>query len=155
VRFIAEGQWGSRVDVTANAAMTFQHSGSVPLPQAADIGGRRDWQVAGQLDVPLGSLEKRVAAGAGIGAPVVGVAFLLKDLTDRAAVSFAGKTFTVERGLIFAVQGRVELSVKGSGVKIPLSLSYANRTELLKEKDVRGHVGVTFDMDVLSSVVRR
>jgi hypothetical protein len=47
------------------------------------------------------------------------------------------------------------LSVKGSGVKIPLSLSYANRTELLKEKDVRGHVGVTFDMDVLSSVVRR
>jgi hypothetical protein len=155
VRFIAEGQWGSRVDVTANAAMTFQHSGSVPLPQAADIGGRRDWQVAGQLDVPLGSLEKRVAAGAGIGAPVVGVAFLLKDLTDRAAVSFAGKTFTVERGLIFAVQGRVQLSVKGSGVKIPLSLSYANRTELLKEKDVRGHVGVTFDMDVLSSVVRR
>jgi hypothetical protein len=155
VRFIAEGQWGSRVDLTANAAMTFQHSGSVPLPQPAEVGGRRDWQVAGQMDVPLGSLDKRVGAGTGIGAPVVGVAFLLQDLTDRAAVSFAGNTFTVESGLIFAVQGRVMLSVKGSGLKIPLSLSYANRTELLKEKDVRGHVGVTFDMDVLSSVVRR
>ena len=155
VRFIAEGQWGSRVDLTANAAMTFQHPGSVPLPQPTEVGGRRDWQVAGQMDIPLGNLEKRVSAGTGIGAPVVGVAFLLQDLTDRAAVSFAGNTFTVESGLIFAVQGRVMLSVKGSGVKIPLSLSYANRTELLKEKDVRGHVGVTFDMDVLSSVVRR
>jgi hypothetical protein len=155
MRFIAEGQWGSRVDLTANAAMTFQHSGSVPLPQPAEIGGRRDWQVAGQMDIPLGSLEKRVAAGTGIGAPVIGVAFLLKDLADRAAVSFAGNTFTVERGVIAAVQAKVMLSVKGSGVKIPLSLTYANRTELLKEKDVRGHVGVTFDMDVLSSVVRR
>ena len=87
------------------------------------------------------STSKRASAGTGIGAPVVGVAFLLQDLTDRAAVSFAGNTFTVESGLIFAVQGRVMLSVKGSGVKIPLSLSYANRTELLKEKDVRGHVG--------------
>ena len=58
VRFIAEGQWGSRVDLTANAAMTFQHSGSVPLPQPTEVGGRRDWQVAGQMDVPLGSLAK-------------------------------------------------------------------------------------------------
>jgi hypothetical protein len=70
-------------------------------------------------------------------------------------VSFAGQTFTVEPGWINAVQARVMLSVKGSGVKIPLSLSYSNRTELLDEKEVRGHVGVTFDMDVLSSVVRR
>jgi hypothetical protein len=155
LRFIAESHWGSRVDLTANAAMTFQHSGSVQLPQPAEVGGRRDFQLAGQLDVPLGSLEKRVGAGTGIGAPVVGVAFLVQNLTDRAAVSFAGNTFTVESGVIVAVQGRVMLSVKGSGVKIPLSLSYSNRTELLKEKDVRGQVGVTFDMDVLSSVVRR
>jgi hypothetical protein len=155
LRFIAERHWGPRVDLTANAAMTFQHPGSVQLPQPAEIGGRRDFQLAGQLDVPLGSLEKRVGAGTGIGAPVVGVAFLLQDLTDRAAVSFAGNTFTVESGVIVAVQGRVMLSVKGSGVKIPLSLTYSNRTELLKEKELRGHVGVTFDLDILSSVVRR
>jgi hypothetical protein len=155
VRFIGEGQWGSRVDLTANAAMTFQHAGTVPLPEPKDVGGRRDFQLAGQMDVPLGSLEKRVSAGAGIGAPVVGVALLVQNLTDRAAVSFAGNTFTIDKGLIVAVQGKVTVAVKGSGVKIPLSISYANRTEMLKEKDVRGHIGVTFDMDVLSSVVRR
>jgi hypothetical protein len=155
VRFIAEGHWGSRVDLTANAAMAFQNPGSVPLPQPTEVGGRRDFQIAGQIDVPLGSVDQRVGAGTGIGAPVVGIAFLSQKLTDRAAVSFAGQTFTVEPGWINAVQARVMLSVKGSGVKIPLSLSYSNRTELLDEKEVRGHVGVTFDMDVLSSVVRR
>jgi hypothetical protein len=155
LRFIAEGQWGSRVDVTANAAVTLQNSGSVPLPQPTEVGGRRDLQMAGELDVPLGSLEKRLGAGTGISAPVFAVAFLSQKLTDRAAASFAGSSFTVEPGWVHAVQAKLTISVKGSGVKIPLSLSYSNRSELLKEKDVRGHIGVTFDADVLSSVVRR
>lgn len=155
LRFIVEGNWGSRVDLTANAALTLQHSGEVSLPQPTDIEGRRDFQLAGQMDVPLGSLEKRLSGLAGIGPPVLAIAFLSQKLTERAAVSFAGNTFTVEPGWIHAVQGKVTVSVKGSGVKIPLSISYSNRTELLEEKDVRGHIGVTFDMDVLSSVVRR
>jgi hypothetical protein len=155
LRFIAEGQWGSRLDLTANAAVTFQNSGSVSVPEPADVGGRRDVQLAGQMDVPLGSLERRLAPGMGIGPPVVGLAFLSQKLTERAAVSFAGNTFTVEPGWIHAIQARLTVPVKGSGVKIPLSLSSSNRTELLQEKEVRGHIGVTFDMDVLSSVVRR
>ena len=155
LRFILEGQFGSRVDLTANAALTLQGSGTAALPQPTDLGGRRDFQFAGQMDVPLGSLEKRLGAGLGIGAPVVAVAFLSQKLTEKAAVSFAGTTITAEPGWINAIQAKLTVSVKGSGVKIPLSISYANRTELLKEKDVRGHIGVTFDMDVLSSLVRR
>jgi hypothetical protein len=155
LRFILEGQWGPRVDLTANAAVTLQNSGSVPLPEPTEVGGRRDFQVAGQMDVPLGSLEKRLGAGTGISAPVFAIAFLSQKLSDRAAVSFAGNSFTVEPGWVHAIQGKLTITVKGSGVKIPLSLSYANRTELLKEKDVRGHIGVTFDADVLASVVRR
>lgn len=156
LRFIVEGQWGSRLDLTANAAMTYQRSGAVSSPQPLTIeSGRRDFQLAGQMDVPLGSLEKRLGAGSGVGPPVLAVAFLSQKLTERAAVTFAGNTLTVEPGWIHAVQAKVTIPVKGSGVKIPLSLSYSNRTELLDEKDVRGHIGVTFDMDVLSSLVRR
>jgi hypothetical protein len=155
LRLIAEGQWGSRLDLTANAAITLQHAGSVPLPEPVSIGGRRDVQLSGQLDLPLGSLERRVAAGTGIGAPVVGVAYLSQKLTNHAAVSFAGNNFTVEPGWIHIIQAKVMVPVKGSGVKVPLSVSYANRTELLKEKNIRGHIGLTFDMDVLSSLVRR
>lgn len=155
LRLIAEGQWGSRIDLTANFAVTMQHDGSVPLPQPVSIGGRRDFQISGQLDLPLGSLERRVAAGSGIGAPVLGVSYLSQKLTSQAAASFGGNNFTVDPGWIHIVQAKVMIPVKGSGVKIPLSVSYANRTELLKEKEVRGHIGLTFDMDVLSSVVRR
>jgi hypothetical protein len=156
VRFIAEYQWGSRLDLTANAAMTFQRSSieSSAQPTALE-SGRRDFQLAGQMDMPLGSLEKRLGAGSGVGPPVLAVAFLSQKLTERAAVTFAGNALTVEPGWIHAVQAKVTVPVKGSGVKIPLSLSYSNRTELIKEKDVRGHIGVTFDMDVLSSAVRR
>ena len=157
-RLIAEGQWGSRLDLTANVAWTQQHSGTVlfsELPEPTSIGGRRDFQVAGQMDVPLGSIERRVAAGTGIGAPVLGLAYLTQHLTERGAVSFAGNNFAVDPGWIHIVQAKVMVPVKGSGVKIPLSVSYANRTELLKEKEIRGHIGLTFDMDVLSSLVRR
>jgi hypothetical protein len=155
LRFILEGQWGSRIDLTANTAFTFQDSGSVSLPEPKNVGGLRDFQLSGQMDVPLGSLARRLAPGPGVGPPVFAVAFLSQKLTDKAAVSFAGNTFTVEPGWVHVVQAKVTVPVKGSGVKIPLSVSYSNRTELLKEKEVRGHIGVTFDMDVLSSVVRR
>ncbi|HEX6640068.1 MAG TPA: hypothetical protein VF215_03095, partial [Thermoanaerobaculia bacterium] len=155
LRFIAEGQLGSRLDLTANAAVTLQHPGEVSLPEPTDIGGRRDVQIAAGLDLPLGSLARRVAAGTGIGAPVLGVAYLSQHLTRRAAVSFGGNNFTTDPGWIHIVQAKVMVPVKGSGVKLPLSVSYANRTELLKEKNIRGHIGLTFDMDVLSSLVRR
>jgi hypothetical protein len=154
-RVIAEGQWGPRVDLTANVSATFQHAGTVALPQLRSIGGLRDFQAAAQLEVPLASAAQRVTSGTGIGAPVFAIAYLSQRLMDRAAVTFSGNTFTVDPGWIHALQGRLLLQVKGSGVKIPLSITYANRTELLKEKNVRGHIGVTFDMDVLSSLVRR
>jgi hypothetical protein len=155
LRLILESNVGSRIDLTANAAWTFQNEGSVALPEPRSIGGRRDFQLAGQMDVPLGSLAKRLAPGAGIGPPVFAVGFLSQKLTERAAVSFAGNEFTVEPGWLHAVQAKVTVPVKGSGVKVPLSVTYSNRTELLKEKEVRGHIGLTFDLDVLSSLVRR
>jgi len=34
-------------------------------------------------------------------------------------------------------------------VKLPLAVSYANRTELLKASTVRGHFGLTYDLDSL------
>jgi hypothetical protein len=32
-------------------------------------------------------------------------------------------------------------------MKIPLSISFANRTELIHEREIRGNFGVTFDLD--------
>jgi hypothetical protein len=46
-------------------------------------------------------------------------------------------------------QAKLTIPVKGSGVKLPVSLTFANRTELIKEKEIRGNVGITYDLDML------
>lgn len=40
------------------------------------------------------------------------------------------------------------------GFELPLSVSLANRTELIKEKDVRGHFGITFDVARLAQAFK-
>jgi hypothetical protein len=155
LRLIAEGQWGPRMDLTGNLAWTLQRAGTVtmPDPQAVD-GGLRDFQAALQLEVPLMSARSSLLSTGGIGAPVLGVAYLSQKLNDTAAVSFAGNTFTLEPGWVHVLQAKLTIPVKGSGMKIPLSFSVANRSDLIKEKTVRGHIGLTFDLDVLSSLRR-
>jgi hypothetical protein len=46
-------------------------------------------------------------------------------------------------------QIKLVIPIKNSGVRIPFSLSFANRTELIKEKEVRGNFGFTFDLDTI------
>jgi hypothetical protein len=155
LRMIAEGQWGPRMDLTANVAWTLQAAGNVTTPQPEPLdGGLRDFQAAAQLEIPLKSADNTLLSTSGIGTPVFGVAYLSQKLTEKSAISFAGHSFTLEPGWIHAVQARLTIPVKNSGMKIPLSLSLANRTDLIKEKTVRGHIGVTFDMDVLSALRR-
>lgn len=48
-------------------------------------------------------------------------------------------------------QSKLTIPAADSVVKIPISFTVANRTELIKEKDVRGTIGVTFDFDSLFS----
>jgi hypothetical protein len=153
-RLIAEGQMGPRLDLTANVSWTMQSALASAIPTSDSGLGLRDFQAAAQLDIPLANVQKRVAGGTGIGTPVFGVAYLSQKLTDKASVTFAGQNFALDPGWIHVVQARVSIPVKGSGLKVPLSLSLANRTELIREKTLRGHIGLTFDMDVLSALIK-
>jgi hypothetical protein len=38
-----------------------------------------------------------------------------------------------------------------AGLKIPLSVTFANRTELIDEKEIRGNVGFTLDLSKLQN----
>ena len=155
-RVIAEGRPGkSAWDLTGNFGFTYQDAGTAMVPEPKDTQGWRDIQLAFQAERPLGPLPALLTSGGGIGRPVFAFEYLSRKLFDTAVVTFAGHDFTVEPGWIHAVQAKVTIPVKGSGVKVPLSVSYANRTELLSEKTVRAHLGFTFDLDVLASAVRR
>jgi hypothetical protein len=155
LRFIAEGQFGDHLDLTGNVAWTLQRQATVQLPEPVTLDNLRDFTAAVQLDVPITGLAKRLSSFNGIGAPIFGVAYLSQKLTKSAAISFVGHEFTVEPGWIHAVQAKVTVPVKGSGVKMPLSVTWANRDELIKEKTIRGQLGLTFDLDVLTSAIRR
>ena len=53
------------------------------------------------------------------------------------------------KGNLIVGQAKLTIPVKGSGIKIPLSVTVANRTELIKEKEVRANIGITFDLDAI------
>jgi hypothetical protein len=56
------------------------------------------------------------------------------------------------RGPMEVFQAKFTLPAGGtSGVKIPFSFTWASRTEVVKESDVRGNIGITFDLDSLFS----
>ncbi|MCP5114675.1 MAG: hypothetical protein GY953_27925, partial [bacterium] len=56
------------------------------------------------------------------------------------------------KGSIWIAQAKLSFPIGKSGVSIPLSVSWANRTELIKANEVRGQFGFTFNLDqILSS----
>jgi hypothetical protein len=116
------------------------------LPAGSRTGRVRDYQVSGQFDIPLPEISN-------IGKPTLSFSGLyLHLLEEPLGQQVKVNDVAVSRtGGIGFFQSKLTIPVKGSGVKIPFSLTVANRTELIKEKDIRGIAGITFDLDSLFS----
>ena len=50
------------------------------------------------------------------------------------------------------MQAKLVIPIGKTGIELPLAISWANRTELIKATDVRGQFGLTFD---LAQLLRR
>jgi hypothetical protein len=127
---------------TLNAGTTFFNS----LPTSAKTGRVRDYRVSGQFDIPLPEI-------ANVGKPTLSFSGMYLHLLEEPLgeqVKVNGVAVSRTGGIAF-FQSKLTVPVKGTGVKIPLSFTAANRTELIKEKEVRGTIGVTFDFDSLFS----
>jgi hypothetical protein len=139
LRFIWEKGLWKGVDFTINASLTFYNR----KPINPDVQKIRDFDFSGQFDIPL----RRTDLG------------ILKD----SVISFAGKYQRLNTDVV-ADNGMVTPGTKGdiavgqikwtipigdTGLKLPLSLTYANRTELIKEKEIRGNFGLTIDFDAI------
>jgi hypothetical protein len=135
---IGELGFGSRIDLTFNGALTMFNS-KPTTPGAKRV---RDFQFATQFDVPFGEM------GMGIGKPVLSFAGRYERLMADATTS-VGTTMPNTQGDIGVGQIKLVIPIKNSGVRIPISFSFANRTELIKEREVRGNFGFTFDLDTL------
>jgi hypothetical protein len=53
------------------------------------------------------------------------------------------------RGNIGLFQAKLEFPTANNNIRIPVSFTYSNRTELIKESDVRGQIGISFNMGSL------
>jgi hypothetical protein len=131
-----------RADLTTNASFsTFDKKPTGPNGKTA-----RDLQLSAQLDVPLGDIAKT--------GPFV---FTMSGKYQHtfADITTTGTTpTTVKKGSIGIGQLKFTIPVKGSGVKIPLSVTFSNHSELIKESRVRGNIGVTFDLDTIFSKLK-
>jgi hypothetical protein len=127
---------------TLNASTTIFNS----LPAASKVGRVRDYSISGQFDIPLPEI-------ANVGKPTLSFSGMYLHLLEEPLgeqVKVNGVAVSRTGGIDF-FQSKLTVPVKGSGVKIPISFTVANRTELIKEKEVRGTIGVTFDLDSLFS----
>jgi hypothetical protein len=141
--------------ITVNASLGYFHD---PQPtttgpsQAADTSRWRSAQLAAQFDRPLGPGDgaARLSIGGyfqyqfspGVIVVPEGAAFLGGTSIP---LSDAGRLVLSEKGPLGAVQALLTLRLGSSGLKVPIGVSWATRTELAAGNNVRGHIGFTFD----------
>jgi len=128
-------------DMTLNASVSFFND-SIP--------GRddrvRDWQAGAKLDIPLngvfGLTRSRLTFAAlymRLRQPPLGIPLTVNGVALD------------QTGPLGFVQARLQVPMGDNGVSIPLSVTYASRTELLEEKAIRGNIGLTLDFDKLAN----
>jgi hypothetical protein len=125
-------------------------------PQGA-VKRFRDAQASLQADRKLPDVSDRLGAALTLGYYFQYMAdnALLKipsgDLAPGTSISLPGDASVLlnTKGSIHIAQLGLTLTVKGTGIRVPVMVSYSNRTDLIKANDVRGHFGVSYDLDSL------
>jgi len=133
IRLVAEAPLLSG-SLVANAAVSLYDT----VPEGAERIRHFDGSV--QWDVPLGYAS---AAGAVVLTLATRLQYIQRGVTLQNAL------IPNTKGTIGVLQLKASIPIKQAGVQLPVSVTWANRTELVKEKVVRGQVGITFDFDSL------
>ena len=139
-RLIVASPLGNRGEASLNASATFFNS---TMPDMR--GNLRDLQVAAGFDFRLPELQ-------GIGAPtftVAGLGVFLHQQPFGLKVKIRDKE--TDDGPIGVFQTKLTFPAGKSGARIPLSFTVANRSEFNTETEVKGSIGLTFDLDKLFS----
>jgi hypothetical protein len=117
-----------KLDLTANASVTALN-GSL----AEGVDRWPEWAVSSQLDVPIGAIVQGR-----------NLTFTLSGRAEHKPVPPLNVHDTLWLG-----QGKFTFPVKDGGVKIPLSVTVASRTDLIDKPVVRANIGFTLNLDSL------
>jgi hypothetical protein len=126
------GSVGRSILLTGNGGITLNHGDGERI---------RDIQLAAQLDVPIGDPNT-------VGRFVLSLATKFQHMPND-LVADDGALFPGTEGTIVLGQVKLTIPVRGAAAKIPVSVTFANRTELISERRVfaRANVGFSYDLD--------
>jgi hypothetical protein len=152
--------------VLGGLTLTFNGAGSIynSTPSSAIPGSSlfRDYQIAGEGSFDFSKLKKSSM----LGHSAASVAYYFQAQTSPAilnvtpgqpasGVTIAGLPSTATqvfaaKGNIDIVQGKFTYSPGSSGITLPLSFTWSNRTELVANNPLwRGQIGISYDFDSL------
>lgn len=136
----AKGIGDSALDLTANASVTWFGD-----TRPGMSGSFRDFRVGGQATFRLREIQ-------GYGVPTLSFAGLYTYLHQQPlglGLTAFNQTEIAEKGHIGLFQTKLEFPTGNNTVRIPVSFTYSNRTELIQESEVRGQIGISFNLDSL------
>jgi hypothetical protein len=131
---------GIKGTLTANASATLFTAASSQL----HVAPVRDYKISGELDLPIPPI-------AGSKKSTIDISGLFQDLIQEPlgqAVMVNGVSVST-RGNIWLGQGKWSIPMGSSGVTIPFSVTGSNRTDLIKETEIRGTFGISYNLDSL------
>ena len=136
----AQGLLKTNLDFTANVSASW-------------FGDERPGMSGSFRDIKAGFAGTfRLRDLANYGAPALSVAALYAYLHQPplgiGLVAFNDAAIN-KPGHMGVFQAKLEFPTANNAMRIPLSFTYSNRTELIKESDVRGQIGISFNLDAL------
>lgn len=136
----AQGLPKRRLDITANLSASLFDEVREGMP-----GRFRDVRAAVEGKWKLRELGS-------YGVPTLSMAAMYVYLHQQPlglGITAFNKAALEEKGHIGLFQAKLEFPTGNNAVRIPLSFTYSNRTELVKESEVRGQFGLSFNLDAL------
>lgn len=136
----AQGLTKTNLDFTANASASW--FGDV---RPGMSGHFRDIKAAVEGTFRLRDLAGYGAPALSFGALYV---YLHQEPLGLGLVAVNGADVN-KPGHIGVFQAKLEMPTAKNAMRIPLSFTYSNRTELINETDVRGQIGISFNLDAM------
>jgi TolA-binding protein len=161
---VSKGFWDG-AELAFNGSLTMFNKKPASTDPAATIKRIRDFDFSLQLDVPFGSFIKRATKNADIinddlrpsliGIPVLTFAGKYQRLQSDAVLPDGAVKTGTKGDLAFGqLKLTIPINFNGLSFKLPFSITLANRTDLIKEKDVRGNFGFTLDIDPFFTMLK-
>jgi hypothetical protein len=126
---------------TLNASASFFGQKTAAMP---DVW--RDLQFGAKMDIPFSGIANVVDKGT---LTLSGLFVDLHQMPLGINLTVNGVSVT-QPGKIGLFQAKYTVPLgNGTGVQLPISITYSNRTDLIKETSVQANIGITFDMSKL------